>query len=121
VKIPRTVAGLYDILHREPIPARPFKLLVFLLSQALPEGECKPGNAAMCEAIRNTGLENGSVHTVNACLDVLARLGWISRINPTRPRSIYLRVPKRYRPLARQRQDRTAVAKDKIVRFSQKG
>jgi hypothetical protein len=87
-----------DLIFREPMPGKPFKLLVFLFSVSTTGGECIVTNAALRAAIRDSVMQNGSIHTVNDCIDILKRLDWISHELPRRPRRIYIRIPRRFAP-----------------------
>jgi hypothetical protein len=87
-----------DLIFREPMPSKAFKLLVFLFSVSTTGGECVVSNAALRAAVRDSPMDNGSVHTINACIAILKRLDWISHELPRRPRRIYIRTPRRFLP-----------------------
>ncbi len=104
-----------ELIFREPMPAKAFKLLVYLFSVSSAGGECSPGYAAMCAVMRDGLLESGSENTARRHLKTLKRLGWIFRITPTRPLRIYLQIPHRFRRAALPKSE--PAPRPKIVRF----
>jgi len=85
-------------IYAEPMPAKAFKLLVFLFNESDYTGACAPGYAAMRLAMRGKIGDAGSNHTVNSSLRCLQKAGWIFTMKRTNSRmAVWLQIPNRFR------------------------
>ena len=85
-------------IFNEPMPAKMFVCLVYLISVSSVDGMCKPGYEAMKRAMRDADGDKGSNATVRTCLMGLNKRGWIFSMKKTNGRMvIVLRVPYRFR------------------------
>ncbi len=91
-----------DCIFTEPMPAKAFKLLIYLFSEADFAGLCRPGYACMQKTIRDDLRENGSRTTVRGHLCYLEQRGWIFHMKRTSGRmAIWLQIPPRLRSIPR--------------------
>lgn len=85
-------------IFAEPMPAKAFKLLVFLFGQSDFSGHSRPGYDSMRKAVRDDRMENGSQTTVRTHLLYLERKGWIFHMKKTNSKmAVWLQIPPRFR------------------------
>lgn len=98
MKIRQARFSVPDCITAEPMPAKAFKLLVYLFSLSEFAGGCRPGYEQMRYAMRAKDGENGCNNTIRRQLLYLKKKGWIFEMRKTNARMrIWLQIPARLR------------------------